>query len=463
MANLIVSGGKYVTTQNITGSGNKLIALATQNKFVDKNIEITVSTPAGSLSAGSTTASVTDAESLLTEVSTAPSSGEYITVSAQGNVYVGTGGFIAENTGAYSAPLTKYYTVQNATFTVDGASVKTNQKGYVGNNVTVGTISNGTLSIDGGTLSDGAKSVSIASNGLYNGTTYDTSDKVALSTTQATGYYKITGSGSATVNRAAVTKQITAAGYFAADESAVTEIEAGSKTVLIPDQAYYIKKSTLSTNSVTPSTGIQTVTIGEGYYPSARTVTVAAMTGTTVTTSLSNTGLSTYFTTGTSSNKDVSITPQFSNAAGFVPENTNTNNGGIEYYKIRTTSVTGETTTVSGGTATRGSATWGTGWVTSGSLSPAAFKNTATTGTTYVDISSTNAAPVLSSGGYLYIDAGYTDNLRISLAKLVPDGSDVKGHSEYILQNHSAYDDDGVLVSGSIPTYQGEFTVSTPA
>ena len=88
-----------------------------------------------------------------------------------------------------------------------------------------------------------------------------------------------------------------------------------------------------------------------------------------------------------------------------------------------------------------------------GSMPDATFASTATSGKTYTDISS--SAPTLVAGDYLYINEGYTPYSKISLAKLVPDGSDVKGHSEYILSGHSAYDNDGVLVSGNIQTMAG--------
>lgn len=89
----------------------------------------------------------------------------------------------------------------------------------------------------------------------------------------------------------------------------------------------------------------------------------------------------------------------------------------------------------------------------------ATFANTATSGTTYTDKSST--APVLIAGDYLYINKGYTPDIKISLAKLVPDGSDVKGHGEYIISGHSAYDNDGTLVAGTIPTLvASDITVS---
>ena len=136
-------------------------------------------------------------------------------------------------------------------------------------------------------------------------------------------------------------------------------------------------------------------------------------------------------------------------------------NGTAAYYSIKEQSVTETTTSVSGTTATRGTRTESVGWKdTAETLTTASFANSGTSGETYVDISGTTAAPVLVSGDYLYINEGWTDNVKISLAKLVPDGSDVKGHSEYILSGHSAYDTDGTLVAGSIQTYDGTYTVA---
>jgi hypothetical protein len=61
---------------------------------------------------------------------------------------------------------------------------------------------------------------------------------------------------------------------------------------------------------------------------------------------------------------------------------------------------------------------------------------------------------MLSSSGYLYINKGYTDNLKISLAKLIPDWPDgtnvaAAGH---ILSGYKAYDQDGTVLTGSIQT-----------
>ena len=114
------------------------------------------------------------------------------------------------------------------------------------------------------------------------------------------------------------------------------------------------------------------------------------------------------------------------------------------------TSVVEGTTTVSGSTATRGEAEWDAGYITAGSIGAATFANVASQGVEYVDISGTTDAPVLISESYLFINKGYTDNLKISLAKLVPDGASADLASGVILSGYSAYDNDGKLIAGTI-------------
>ena len=117
---------------------------------------------------------------------------------------------------------------------------------------------------------------------------------------------------------------------------------------------------------------------------------------------------------------------------------------------LEDTEVVEGTTSVSGSTATRGEAEWDAGYIDAGSISAATFANTASAGVEYVDISATTDAPVLVSDSYLFINKGYTDNLKISLAKLVPDGASADLASDMILSGYSAYDNDGKLVAGSI-------------
>lgn len=464
MANLIVNDDKLLLQKNIAESGQIRTLLETENTFVDKDILIEINTPAGALSAGATTLDISDEDNLITVSTSEPASGEYITVEGQGSVTASTGGFIAQDTAQSSTAATKYITIQDATFAVDGASVKSTQAGLVGANETVGTISNAAQTITGGGLTAGAGSASASSDGLSDGSSIDGTSKVALSETNAAGYYKVTVSGSGTVNRAAVTKQVTTAGYMAGDADPVTVVEAGSETSNVATKSYYIQQSTLSTSSVTPSTSQQTVTIGAGYHHEARTVTVAAMPTATPTTSLDDEGLSTYFTEGTQSEHDVALTPQYSNTAGYVEAHTNANNGGIEYYNIRTQTVTEGTTTVSGNSATRGTRSESAGWkASSETLTTATFGNTVASGkqdSNYVDISNTSAAPILTEGGYFYINKGWTDDIKISLAKLVPDAlsNATFATAGYILQGYGAWDADGAQITGSIPTYGGEYT-----
>lgn len=224
---------------------------------------------------------------------------------------------------------------------------------------------------------------------------------------------------------------------------------------------YYVTLST-SAGSATPTASVTTdgfVTSADNDTQSATTVPVSGdddvlyIPAGSASSSFSNTGLSTYFDDATSASYNVSIIPQHNiDTAGYIPT-TSSGNGTTSYYNIKTTSITQGTTSVSNNIVTRGEASWGTGWITSDSIPAAAFNNAPTTGKTassYVTID--DDAPVLSSGDYLYIDKGYVDDVKISLAKLVPNGSDVSGHSDYILSGHSAYDNDGVLVAGGIQT-----------
>ena len=503
MANIPVVDGEFKLVQNIEGAGTVTATLDTENTFVDKDIKIETVTPRGSHLVTTNYNLTKSIDSAITSEGSSwtPSTRLYFRVSANAVGEVTTGGWLNAGDQAIGATSNDYYSIADAVLgtgtgtvsasseasilgtatstqpssgyyiTVSGSgSVGVTTAGYIPTTASASVnianvyypLQEAVLSITGGALSKGSGSTSLASDGLSNGTTVDSTKKIALTETNANGYYELQSSGSGSVTRAKVTKQATTAGYIPADSSAVDVIAQASQTSNVANKKYYVKQSTLSASSITPSTTQQTVTIGEGYYHETRTVTISAMTGGTITTLFANTGMSTYFNSGTSSNKDVSITPQYTNTAGYFDAHSSaTNAGGVSYYKIKAQTVTEGTTTVSGTTATRGTRAESVGWkATAETLDVATFANEATSGKTYVDISATTAAPVLISGGYLFINKGWTDYLKISLARLVPDGSDVKGHSEYILSGHSAYDDDGTLVAGSIPTYAGAYTIS---
>ena len=92
-------------------------------------------------------------------------------------------------------------------------------------------------------------------------------------------------------------------------------------------------------------------------------------------------------------------------------------------------------------------------------ITAATFANSATSGTTYTDISST--APVLISGDYLYINPGYVPASKISLAKLVPDAEGTNAPANYILSGYTAFDNNGALITGTMATYAGAYTITT--
>ena len=458
MATLTTSNGQFAQTFTIEKQNGSNLLLSTANKYVNKDVNLTFNVKSATTAANTASAdlsiSTADATNtggvnignvsgvVGTKATSEPTSGYYVafTATGSGSSKVTAAGWVAA--GALAAASTtsgvKYFPIQAAEY-----------------------------SVTGGGLTQGDGNSSLASNGYYNGSSYDTDDNVILTTTAADGYYKLTASGSGKVNRAAITKQNTKAGYLpttsAATVSAATDLTSKTKNT-----EYFIKKSTLSASSITSSASNQTVTVYAGYYPTDRAITINKMTTVTPTTSYANTGMSTYFNTGTSDNNNVTITPQYSNSAGYVSAHTDQNNGGIGYWKIKTTSVTQGTTTVSGTTATRGNASWGTGWITSSSIAAATFSNSATSGVTYVDISNTTAAPILAAEGYLYINKGYTDNLRISLAKLIPDSATVSA-SNQMLNGVAAYDSNGKLWTGNIQTKTGSDlsvngkTVTVPA
>ena len=235
------------------------------------------------------------------------------------------------------------------------------------------------------------------------------------------------------------------------------QIAAGSPQILLGYSAFIdgaeVKGNIAAKTSSDLTVEGDTVTAPAGYYSTAASATVAAGSAKTpATTITANPTLSvsaTGLVTGTVS-ATKNITPTVT--AGYVTSGVQgtATVSGSKTLQLTASTITEGTTTVSGTTATRGELILGQGWENGQSVSAATFKNTATSGTTYVDISNTTEAPVLVSGGFLYIDKGWTDDLKISLAKLVPDGASAGLASDKILSGYSAYDNNGTLIAGSI-------------
>jgi len=132
--------------------------------------------------------------------------------------------------------------------------------------------------------------------------------------------------------------------------------------------------------------------------------------------------------------------------------------GGTVSVSLPSTSVsTPDSTKNASNVVTRANATWESGFIDSGSIDAATFASEGTSGVTYLDLSdgvdgsSNNIIPEIPTGGYLYINKGYVDNFKISLSRLIPDASAVNNLAgNYILSGHSAYDNAGNLVVGTI-------------
>lgn len=447
---------QFSSPYTITKKTGTNILLSTANQFVDHNISLTFNVQEGTVVqknvSADATLSNTDTSNgginiypvMGTKATTEPIDGYFIAIDASGSAQnrVSSPGWLAAGdlTVMNAGPTTYYFPIDV-----------------------------GAVTVTGGALSAGNGHVSLsAASGYYDGTSYDTTDIVDITTqtTEASGYYKLVAQGYGDVNRGAIYQQNTTSGYIHASLTGTTVSESTSLSSSIFSQNYYIAKSTLSTNSITPSATQQTVTIGTGYYPTNRTITINAITPINPTTNASTTGLENFAYQGTALDKDITIQPMYTTAsAGFVDQQTNRTNGGITYWKVTRTSISqGTTTTVledpddpdnNNVIATRGSVTWGNGWITTGSISPASFDNTPTNNVTYVDITNSTEAPVLDSvDGYLYINQGYTDNLKIHIGKFISPDVTIS-RTDQILESYTAYDANGNLLTGIIPSKNG--------
>lgn len=238
------------------------------------------------------------------------------------------------------------------------------------------------------------------------------------------------------------------AGWFSSGSGSETGVQVG----LIPKASFTISGNTFSCNS-------------PGYVTSGNLDSITTVTPTaSINTGTNNdyNGLSTYFDKlSNSTGANVTIKPMYSTSAGYVAQATDSiTTSNITYWKIKTSTVTVPTWSKNNSTnvATMGNYSWTNGYITENHIDAATFQNSAASGVTYVDLSNAitsggaNIIPeIAQNDGYLYINKGYIDNVKISLARLIPgtEGSSALA-SGHILQGHSAYDLNGNLVTGSI-------------
>ena len=329
MATLVDGSTNWEGTIAVSKQSGTKVTLDTDKKYIAKGIELTINVQGGAYSADTSSSSnstVTPSVALDNSATSTygfttkkPSSGtsgtNYLTIdpnasatawSVTPRASVTTAGFISagnktgsavSNTPSISAGTNYYQPVVSASFS-GGGLTNTN---YAKTDLAV-------------TLASGSDTnMTNASVGAKNTSTYPYYFKVSASTPAV--------SGSTKVSRAAVT-YTNSAGAIAA-HSAATAVSAGESS------------PTVSVNAASNATYVN--------------IKSAAISPT-----VSNSGISTYFNSGTSSDKDVTITPQYTNTAGFTPEHSSAQAGTSAYYKIKTASPAFDGGDLSGGSTATG-------------------------------------------------------------------------------------------------------------
>lgn len=395
-----------------------------------------------------------------------PTSGYYLSFTGSGSSKIKTTGWMTAGTALAAASKTRYFPITRAVATATKTSGSITPTATVSSNATLSNTNSSGVSVTAtgnGSVSNLAIAANITTAGYapqMNNFATASGLSIAAAGTPATDTRYLT----------AVT--IPSGKNFAVTTSGTTNITAGiSGTTTqgaINIVAYPASGTTAEASKTIVNNGRwveTTVSAADTWYYGK--VKAGAM---TITTSSTNDGMSTYFNTGSASDKNVTITPKYTNTAGYKTATTAaTNNQGVTYWKIKTASMTqNKVTTLNSAKDainTRANASWGTGWITEGTIAPATFTNTKDTDKAeddYIDISNTSDAPILSSGGFLYINRGYVDDLKISLAKLVPDSISGKtmAPANYILTGYAAFDGAGTAINGSMQIYNGAYTVS---
>jgi len=400
-----------------------------------------------------------------------PTSGYYIAFKGEGNSAITTAGWMPTGSLPKKPSDAKYFPITKAVGSVTGTNTVTPSASLSSSNVTLSDTNNGiSVTATGGGTASVTASANITTAGYAPSGNGFASNTLSASnnTTTATKYISaitIPSSKTLTITNNG-TATMTSTGTTNLSNTGTATITSTSKTAGNVTIAAYDTSSSSSTTSksvVTKGVWTSTTVSSTGTYYGKVIINAGTITNnTTLASGSSSTGTinrGKYIKIGKGYYNDDTYYLAQANSGTYTVTSSGTKSvDGYANISVASSSVTQGTTTVSDTTVTRGTASWGTGWITSGSIAAATFANTATSGQTYVDISDTTAAPVLSAGGYLYINKGYTDNLRISLAKLVPDGATANLTGNYILSGYSAYNNNGVLVAGSIETYDGSYT-----
>ena len=415
--NINTDNNQFELLKTIESNGDWTAILSTQNTFIDKNIAVKITTPLGTLGTGTATADVevsnakgsnnnsTNIHAALSDTTdTEPTTGYYIALNASGSgtAVVSKAGWLPTNT------------------TATGASVSNVPK-YITINPAIGTVAK-----VGGSITPSADLSSSAT--------------ATLSETNTSGI-SITATGNGSVSNLDIVANITTAGYAPQGNNFATasnlSIAAASTAATATKYLTAVTVNSGKNFSVTTS-GTTTITSGSN---SAGTIKINA-----------------YPSSGTTRDAEQTIV-----SGGKWSEKIITAANTYYYGKVKANASTITSPTWSKNdtskVATRGNFTYTTGYIaTAGSLSAATFSNTASSGKTYVDLSDAlvdsggaHVIPEVGQDGFLYIDRGYIDYVKINIGRLIPgvEGTDATTNDK-ILNGYTAYDKDGKLITGNI-------------
>lgn len=437
---MAVTSGTMTTVENlfqlpITVDGKEQsYLLETKDQYLNKNIGISITTPAADGFAVSEIKGTSDVTATL-------NSGKYDITANNLSVKaaMGTAGWIGTST------LTDADTDNQVVGKMNAAAAS------VSASVVAPTMSTISAAVSGKTQIMSDVSPTTATTGI--GTYYIAVKGSSGAVTQGTpnvgtaGYLanasQITANGVAAGNK-------TSTYYLPVASAAISASGTGSATTTVAPGDVTIANNTTAVNGKTriDATLNTNSSVISTYYMAIKANAAANTTG--ATSSISGTASA---ATGTAGWAPTTLTGTGS-VTGTATAKTSSKDSSVYYVPLTSAAFTKSGNKVSCSTP---------GWIAQGDLpangtiDPGTITAVATDpGSSYTN----NTSLVLAEGGWLKMTAGYYPATRISLATLVPDGTDIKGHNEYLLAGHSAYDNDGVKVSGNIQTYEGSYSLT---
>ena len=310
---------------------------------------------------------------------------------------------------------------------------------------------------------------------LTSGTQITIENNKVKTTTSTNDYYIPITSGAASITVSTAGPTLTA-GTSSATLSGKTKLSATPVTTASGVDTYYIPFSVNSAAKSVAAADITKEVTTNGYIDDVGQISAAASIASATTTyympitsgSL-NAGAGSVTSNGTAGG--VTILEEASSApasgyyiavtgkgtvsvgtAGWLASGTSKeSNGATKFLKLKSASVTsnGASVTVS------------EGYVPSAGLATTIANGTISTGSTSMNGYVNNTSAVVPKNGYLYIGAGYYPNTQISLGTLIPDDTDkANAGNGNILLGYEAYDTNGNQLIGTIPTYDGTYSIT---